>query len=76
MTLTSRKSEAVSLSYGALPHPHVVGEVLRHVPHRLLSVGMPRAPERRRYGSPRQHEQAPALDAARLRRSIGDFLGS
>lgn len=52
-----------------------VGEALRHVPHRLLSLGIARD-ELRRYGHPREHEQAHALDAAGLRRSITDFLAA
>jgi transketolase len=60
--------------YAAGTSAHVVDEALRHVPHRLLSLGVPRAPELRRYGTPRQHEHAHALDAAGLRRSIADFL--
>jgi transketolase len=51
----------------------VVDEALRHVPHRLLSLGVPHA-ELRAYGSPREHERAHALDAAGIRRSITDFL--
>jgi transketolase len=51
-----------------------VGEALRHIPHRLLSLGVPRA-ELRSYGSPRDHQRAHGLDAAGLRRSIADFLG-
>ena len=50
-----------------------VSQALRHVPHRLLSLGVPRA-ELRSYGSPRDHQRAHDLDAAGLRRSITDFL--
>jgi transketolase len=60
--------------YAAGTSAYVVDGALRHVPHRLLSLGVPRAPELRRYGTPRQHERAHALDAAGLRRSITDFL--
>jgi len=52
-----------------------IADALRHVPHRLLSLGVPRD-ELRRYGHPREHERAHALDAAGLRRSITDFLVS
>ena len=45
----------------------------RHVPHRLLSLGVPRV-ELRRYGTRADHDGAHALDAAGLRRSIDDFL--
>jgi transketolase len=51
----------------------VVSDALRHVPHRLLSLGVSHA-ELRAYGSPREHERAHALDAPGLRRSIMDFL--
>jgi transketolase len=60
--------------YAAGTSAHVVDDALRHVPHRLLSLGVPRSPELRRYGTPREHERAHGLDAAGLRRSIGDFL--
>lgn len=53
---------------------HVLTDVLRHVPHRLLSLGVPRAPELRAYGTPADHERAYALDAEGLRRSITGFL--
>jgi transketolase len=62
--------------YAAGTSAHVVGDALRHVPHRLLSLGVPRAPELRRYGSPREHERAHALDAIGLHRSIADFLAA
>lgn len=52
---------------------HAVSDALRHVPHRLLSLGVPRA-ELRRYGTPREHARAHALDAAGIRRSILDFV--
>jgi transketolase len=52
---------------------HQVDEALRHVPHRLLSLGVPRV-ELRQYGTPMEHEAAHALDAAGLRRAIADFL--
>jgi len=62
--------------YAAGTSAHAVDDALQHIPHRLLSLGVPRAPELRRYGSPRQHERAHALDAAGLRRSIGEFLAA
>jgi transketolase len=52
---------------------HQVSDALRHVPHRLLSLGVPR-PELRQYGTPLEHEQAHALDPIGLRRSVADFL--
>jgi transketolase len=54
---------------------HQVSDALRHVPHRLLSLGVPRI-ELRQYGSPAEHERAHALDVAGIRRSIVDFLES
>jgi transketolase len=50
-----------------------VADALVHVPHRLLSLGVPRA-ELRRYGTPAEHARAYGLDAAGLRRSIAGFL--
>ncbi len=51
----------------------VVSQALAHVPHRLESIGVPRV-ELRRYGTPAEHEAEHCLDAAGLRRTIGDFL--
>jgi transketolase len=50
-----------------------VADALRHVPHRLLPVGVPRV-ELRRYGTPAEHAKAYRLDAPGLRQSIADFL--
>jgi transketolase len=50
-----------------------VTDALRDVPHRLLSLGVARE-ELRRYGTPAEHAAAHGLDAAGLRRSIGEFL--
>ncbi len=50
-----------------------VANALRHVPHRLLSLGVPPV-ELRRYGSPADHQAAHGLDAAGLRRSFAEFL--
>jgi transketolase len=61
--------------YAAGTSAHVVADTLRHVPHRLLSLGVPRI-ELRQYGSPGEHERAHALDADGLRRGIVDFLGA
>lgn len=64
----------------ALVEPYAAGtsaaEVARaliHVPHRLLSLGVPRL-ELRRYGTPADHARAYGLDAAGLRRSVTGFL--
>lgn len=48
-------------------------EALRHVPHRLLALGVPRT-ESRRYGTAADHDRAHGLDAPGLRRSITGFL--
>jgi transketolase len=50
-----------------------VSDALRHLPHRLLSLGVPHA-ELRAYGTPREHQAAHALDAPGIRRSLTDFL--
>jgi transketolase len=52
-----------------------VDEALQGVPHRLLSIGVPRV-ELRRYGSPADHEVAYGLDPAGLRPAISSFLGA
>jgi transketolase len=52
-----------------------VSDALRHVPHRLLSVGVPRV-ELRRYGTPKEHQRALELDPAALRLRIDAFLGA
>jgi transketolase len=51
-----------------------VAEALPDHPHRLLSIGVRRM-ENRHYGTPDQHDEAHSLDAASLRRRIGQFLG-
>lgn len=51
----------------------VVTEALRHVPHRVLSLGVGRA-DLHRYGDPADHAAWHGLDAAGLRRSITAFL--
>jgi len=53
---------------------HLVAAALSDLPHRALHLGVQRH-EIRRYGSPADHARAHGLDAAGLRRSIGDFLG-
>ena len=50
-----------------------VDEASLQVPHRLLSLGVPRV-ELRRYGTPDRHAAAYGLDAAGLRRSVTAFL--
>ena len=51
---------------------HVVADALRHVPHRLLSLGVGRA-DLHRYGDPADHAAWHGLDAAGLHRSIAAF---
>jgi transketolase len=51
-----------------------VSSALASRPHRLLSLGVPRA-ELRRYGKPADHAAAHGLDAAGIRRSVTRFLG-
>lgn len=50
-----------------------VAEALRHIPHRVLGLGVGRR-ELRRYGTPEEHQAAHGLDAASLRAAIGPFL--
>lgn len=50
-----------------------VAAALVGIPHRLLSLGVPRV-ELRRYGAPAEHSRAYGLDAAGLRRSIIEFI--
>jgi len=52
---------------------HVVSDALRHLPHRLLALGVGRE-ELRRYGTPADHIAAHGLDAAGIRRSLDEFL--
>ena len=51
----------------------VATKALEHVPHRLLSIGVPRT-ELRRYGTPEDHDIAHRLDARSLRERITRFL--
>ena len=50
-----------------------VGRALRHVPHRLLGLGVG-AQELRRYGEPAEHDRAHGLDVAGIRRSVTGFF--
>ena len=54
---------------------HAVSAALRHLPHRLLALGV-RREELRRYGTAEDHIRAHGLDAAGLRASIDGFLGT
>jgi transketolase len=51
----------------------LVDDVLRDLPHRVLSLGA-RSEDLRRYGTPEQHITAHGLDAPGLRASIADFV--
>jgi transketolase len=53
----------------------VVGAALADRPHRLLALGVGRE-DLRRYGSAEDHTRWHGLDAAGLRRSVGDFLAA
>lgn len=50
-----------------------VSEALRDVPHRLLTLGVPRV-EHRHYGRPEEHVAAHGLHAAGIARSLESFL--
>jgi transketolase len=52
---------------------HAVSEALAGRPHRLLSLGVPRA-ELRRYGTPADHAAQYGLDAVGIRRSVTGFV--
>jgi transketolase len=53
---------------------HLASSALADRPHRLLSLGVPRA-ELRRYGTPADHSRLYGLDAAGIRRSVTEFAG-
>ncbi|MDZ5446343.1 transketolase [Micromonospora sp. 4G57] len=53
----------------------VVGAALADRPHRLLTLGVGRE-DLRRYGSAEDHSRWHGLDAAGLRRSVGEFLAA
>ncbi len=59
--------------YGQGTSAAEVATALSHVPHRLLSIGVPRV-ELRRYGTPEQHARAYGLDAAGLRSRLTGWL--
>jgi transketolase len=50
-----------------------VSQALSGLPHRLLSLGVPRG-ELRQYGTPADHARLHGLDPAGIRRSVDDFL--
>ncbi len=51
-----------------------VSEALAHTPHRLLSLGVSRHREVRRYGTAEEHDVFHGLDPRSLRRSLAAFL--
>jgi len=53
---------------------HEVASTLVHVPHRLLSLGVRRDVEVRRYGKPEDHDRLHGLDAASLGERIRSFF--
>lgn len=50
-----------------------VADALVHLPHRLLTLGVPRV-ELRRYGTPEEHAAQYGLDPAGIRQGLEDFL--
>ncbi|HLM48529.1 MAG TPA: transketolase C-terminal domain-containing protein [Myxococcaceae bacterium] len=52
---------------------HVVSSALMHLPHRLLSLGVPRR-ELRHYGTPEEHDAAHGLDTRGLRQRMTTFV--
>ncbi len=50
-----------------------VSAALSHLPHRLLSIGVPRT-EHRKYGTPAEHNEAHGLDAPGIRDRIAGWL--
>jgi transketolase len=53
---------------------HLVAQALGGVRHRVLGLGVARD-ERRRYGTPSEHDAMHGLDTTGLRRSIDGFIG-
>ncbi|MDP9417387.1 MAG: transketolase [Actinomycetota bacterium] len=52
-----------------------VADALRDAPHRLLSLGVRRDAEVRRYGDVEDHDRVHGLDARSLRKRIAEFVG-
>ncbi|HEX5495637.1 MAG TPA: transketolase [Mycobacteriales bacterium] len=75
-TLASPRPDVVLVEpYLAGTSAHVVAGALADLPHRLLTLGVPRDREHRGYGSPSDHAAAHALDPAGIARSLHQFLG-
>lgn len=53
---------------------HVISDALTDRPHRLLSLGVRRGEEVRRYGTPRDHVRAHGLDAQGIRGRLDAWL--
>lgn len=54
---------------------HLITDALRDRPRRLLSLGVKRDVELRKYGSAHDHQRAHGLDAAGIRRSLAAWVG-
>jgi transketolase len=52
---------------------HCVANALAHLPHRLLTLGVPRV-ELRRYGTPDEHASQYGLEPGGIRQNLEDFL--
>lgn len=52
---------------------HEIELAVQHLPHRILSIGVPPV-ERRRYGSRAEHDRANGLDARGIRQRVLHFL--
>lgn len=72
LTTLARPEVVLVEPYLAGTSARCVSDALRHLPHRLLALGVPRA-EHRHYGTPEQHQAAHGLDAAGIRRTLADF---
>ncbi|SNT17992.1 transketolase family protein [Rhodococcoides kyotonense] len=55
----------------SIPH---LSDAVKHVPHRLLGLGVEHK-ELRKYGSPKDHERAHGLDVEGLKNRLDDFFG-
>lgn len=73
--LPSRSDVVLVEPYAAGTSAQVVASALGDLPHRLLSLGVGRDTELRRYGSPADHARAHGLDPAGIRRAVCAFLG-
>lgn len=73
--LAGRRPDVVLVEpYLAGTSAHEVSSTLVNVPHRLLSLGVRRNVEARRYGTPDDHDRLHGLDARSLGEQIRSFL--